>query len=90
MGSVARDNVGDVLVGYSESCGGTVRWEAMYPSIFVAGRSASDPAGTLEPELMVVNGTGSQPDTSNRWGDYSSMRSTRTAAPSGTPPSTTR
>ena len=46
----------------------------MYPSIFVAGRTPSDAAGTLEPELLLVAGTGSQPDTSNRWGDYSSMR----------------
>ena len=28
----------------------------------------------LEPEVSVVAGTGSQPDTSNRWGDYSAMR----------------
>ena len=27
-----------------------------------------------EPETLVVGGTGSQPDTSNRWGDYSAMR----------------
>jgi hypothetical protein len=33
-----------------------------------------DTLGTLENELSVVNGTGSQPDTSNRWGDYSAMR----------------
>jgi hypothetical protein len=46
----------------------------MYPSIFVAGRLPSDTPGTLEPEVLLVGGTGSQPDTSNRWGDYSSMR----------------
>jgi hypothetical protein len=68
MGSVARDQVGDILVGYSES--GT----AIHPSIFVAGRTASDSPGTLEPEVLLVAGTGSQPDTANRWGDYSSMR----------------
>lgn len=75
MGSIARDKMGDILVGYSESCGTTCPGgTAMYPSIFVAGRTPSDAAGTLEPELMLVGGTGSQPDTSNRWGDYSSMR----------------
>ena len=75
MGSVARDKMGDILAGYSESCGNSCPGgTAMYPSIFVAGRTASDTAGTLEPELLLVGGTGSQPDTSNRWGDYSSMR----------------
>lgn len=75
MGSIARDKAGDILVGYSESCGDTCPGGTpMYPSIFVAGRLASDPAGTLEPEVQVVAGTGSQPDTSNRWGDYSTMR----------------
>jgi len=68
MGSVARDKMGDILVGYSESS------TSLFPSIYVAGRTPSDPAGTLEPELLLVAGAGSQPDTSNRWGDYSSMR----------------
>ncbi len=75
MGSIARDKMGDILVGYSESCGSTCPGgTAMYPSIFVAGRTPGDAPGTLEPELMLVGGAGSQPDTSNRWGDYSSMR----------------
>src|SRR5271157_4443305 len=75
MGSVARDKMGDILLGYSESCGNTCPGGTpTYPSVYVAGRLASDPAGTLEPELLLVAGAGSQPDTSNRWGDYSSMR----------------
>ena len=75
MGSVARDKVGDMLVGYSESCGNSCPGgKAMFPSVFVAGRLAGDPLGTLETEVQVVAGAGSQPDTSNRWGDYSSMR----------------
>lgn len=68
MGSVAQDKAGDLLAGYSLSS------SSIYPSIAIAGRMKSDPHGTLEPEVIVVNGTGSQPDTSNRWGDYSSMR----------------
>jgi hypothetical protein len=28
----------------------------------------------MEAETQVVGGAGSQPDTSGRWGDYSSMR----------------
>jgi hypothetical protein len=75
MGSVARDKAGNILVGYSESCGDTCPGGTpTFPSIFFAGRLASDPPGTLGPEVQVVGGTGSQPGTSNRWGDYSSMR----------------
>ena len=75
MGSMARDKMGNILVGYSESCGNTCPGGTpMFPSIFLAGRLASDPLGTLEPEVLVKGGTGSQPDTSNRWGDYSAMR----------------
>ena len=75
MGSIARDNVDDVLLGYSESCGDTCPGGTpTYPSIAVAGRTSSDPIGTLESELLYINGTGSQIGTSNRWGDYSAMR----------------
>ncbi len=68
MGSIAKDKVGDILVGYSESSAHT------YPSIAVAGRTVNDTPGTLESEVSVIRGTGSQPYTSNRWGDYSSVR----------------
>jgi len=75
MGSVAMDKAGDILVGFSESCGDVCpNGTAMYPSIFMAGRVAADPLGQLGHEVKVIGGTGSQPDTSNRWGDYSSMR----------------
>ena len=79
MGSIARDKVGDILLGYSESCGSTCPGGTnggVYPSIFIAGRQVNDPLGLgqLEAEVQVVGGSGSQPDTSNRWGDYSSMR----------------
>jgi hypothetical protein len=77
MGSLTRDKVGDILVGYSESCGDTCPGGTpTYPSIYVAGRQVNDPLGLgqLESEVQVVAGTGSQPDTSNRWGDYSTMR----------------
>jgi hypothetical protein len=68
MGSIARDQSNNVLVGYSESN------TNMYPSVFIAGRTAGDALGTLEGEIAVVNGTGSQQDSGNRWGDYSAMR----------------
>jgi hypothetical protein len=79
MGSLTRDFAGDILLGYSLSS------SALHPAIGVAGRKASDAPSTLSDEALlcnlgsptcayVINNAGSQPDTSNRWGDYSSMR----------------
>ena len=68
MGSIARDQNNDVLLGYSESS------SSMYPSIYIAGRVPGDTLGTLESEVPVVAGTGSQPGSANRWGDYSAMQ----------------
>lgn len=45
----------------------------MFPSLAVAGRISTDPIGTLEAEVPIFAGTGSQTGTDNRWGDYSSM-----------------
>lgn len=67
MGSIAMDKVGDIAVGYSVSS------SQIQPAIRFAVRTASDPAGTLEPETSIVAGTGSQLRNLNRWGDYSSM-----------------
>jgi hypothetical protein len=67
MGSMARDNVRDILVGYSESS------SSIHPAIAVAGRVFADTLGTLGPEVFSVQGNGSQTDTANRWGDYSAM-----------------
>jgi hypothetical protein len=77
MGSMARDKVGDILVGYSKSCGDTCPGGTpTYPSVYLAGRQVNDPLGlgNLESEVTLVDGTGSQQQTGNRWGDYSSMR----------------
>jgi len=79
MGSLTRDKVGDILLGYSVSCGTTCPGGTsggVYPSVYIAGRQVNDPLGLgqLEAETQVVGGAGSQPDTANRWGDYSSMR----------------
>ena len=68
MGSIARDKKYDILMGYSESSSN------LYPSIGITGRTLGDPLGTMESELLLISGTGSQPDTSNHWGNYSSMR----------------
>ena len=68
MGSIAMDQVGDVVVGFSEANGST-----LHPSIYVAGRRPADPANTLESEVQVFAGKGSQSTGLSRWGDYSAM-----------------
>ncbi|MBI3646370.1 MAG: hypothetical protein HY233_10445 [Acidobacteriales bacterium] len=67
MGSVAMDHVGDMALGYSVSSG------SVFPSIYFTGRIPGDPAGTMETEQLIVNGTGSQTSGLSRWGDYSAM-----------------
>ncbi len=68
MGSIAMDGVGNLALGYSVSGKNT------YPSIRYAGRLAGDPLGVLaQGETELVAGSGSQTDSTGRWGDYSSM-----------------
>ncbi|MGD1082822.1 MAG: hypothetical protein ABR881_31285 [Candidatus Sulfotelmatobacter sp.] len=69
MGSVAMDQTGDIAIGYSRSSATS----GDYPSIYYAGQTAGDPLGTTETEALIKQGSGSQPDTGDRWGDYSSM-----------------
>lgn len=75
MGSIAMDRSGDIAVGYS------VSGSSMFPAIAYAGRIPSDPLSTLEPEVTVINGGGSQIGNCTlsdrrgcRWGDYSAMQ----------------
>jgi hypothetical protein len=72
MGSIARDKNSNILMGYSESS------TSIYPSIYITGRTPSDPNGTMESELQVTAGNGAYLGTFdfnlNRWGDYTSMR----------------
>jgi hypothetical protein len=65
-GSIAMDQMGDIAVGYSIS--GT----NMNPSIRYTGRLASDPLGTMQSEVTILQGSASQTGSS-RWGDYSSI-----------------
>ncbi len=72
MGSLAMDKAGNMLIGYSVSSG------AMFPAIAYSGRLATDPLGTLRPEVILISGTGAQTPTSTgasdyHWGDYTSM-----------------
>ena len=66
MGSIAMDGSGNIALGYSVSS------STVYPSVRYAGRLSGDPLGTLpQGEIEIVGGSGS--NSSNRWGDYSSM-----------------
>jgi hypothetical protein len=69
MGSAAMDQAGDIALGYSRSSAAA----GDFPSIYFAGQTAGDPLGTTETEVLIKQGTGFQPDTDNRWGDYTSM-----------------
>ena len=68
MGSVAMDQAGDLAVGYS------VASSTVSPSIRFAGRVPTDPASTLESEVSIVSGSGSQTGSLSRWGDYSALQ----------------
>ena len=70
MPSVAMDQNQDIAVGYSKSSGNS----GDYPSLLYAGRTPSDAAGTLENEVILKQGEGSQSSGGvDRWGDYTSM-----------------
>ena len=66
MGSIAMDGGGNIALGYSASS------TAVFPSIRYTGRLAGDTLGAMpQVETTIVAGSGS--NSSNRWGDYSSM-----------------
>jgi hypothetical protein len=68
MGSAAADNQGNVAVGYNVSS------TLVFPGIRYAGRLATDPPGGLaQGETTLIDGTGVQTSTGNRWGDYSAL-----------------
>lgn len=70
MGSLAMDKNGDIAMGYSRSS------SSIHPDVYFTGRVPTDPLGSMETEAAIVNqskATGSQTDTSSRWGDYTSM-----------------
>ena len=69
MGSAAMDKAGDIALGYSRSSANP----GDYPSIYYAGQMAGDPLGTTESEVLIKQGGGSQINSVDRWGDYSSM-----------------
>jgi len=66
MGSIAMDKNGNIGMGY------TVGSSSVFPSVFFTGRNPGDPAGAMQTEQLIVNGSGSQTNPT-RWGDYSAM-----------------
>jgi hypothetical protein len=67
LGSIAMDGIGDTALGFSVSS------QNVFPTVYVAGRTATSPAGAMFGPLVLVNGTGVQLNSYHRWGDYSSM-----------------
>ena len=69
MGSIAMDNAGNIAVGYSVSNAVNVK-----PGIRYTGRLAGDAVGQMTlGEATLMDGTGVQLTTNNRWGDYTSL-----------------
>jgi hypothetical protein len=68
LGSIAADAQGNIALGYSLSS------TTVFPSVMYAGRLATDSPGTLpQAEVALFTGSGSQTDTTGRWGDYSML-----------------
>ena len=69
MGSVAMDRAGNIALGYSRSSAAP----GDYPSIYYSGRKAGDALDATATEAVIKQGLGSQYNSFDRWGDYSSM-----------------
>lgn len=61
---MAMDKIGNVVLGFSVSS------RSVFPSVYVAGRAPTDPAGAMFGPLVLVNGSGVQFNSFKRWGDY--------------------
>ncbi|MCB1634783.1 MAG: hypothetical protein KDI51_09355, partial [Xanthomonadales bacterium] len=70
MGSIAMDQFGNIMLGYSVVDSAT----GLKPSIGIAGREVNDPLNTLQSEILALTGTGSQIGGLTRWGDYSTIQ----------------
>jgi len=68
MASAAEDKNADIAIGYSASS------SKIHPANRFAGRVPTDPAGTLESEISIIEGNGSQNGGLTRWGDYSALQ----------------
>jgi len=68
MASAAMDKSNDIALGYSASSA------TINPAIRFTGRVPGDPAGTLQTEASMLEGTGSQTTGLSRWGDYTALQ----------------
>ena len=67
LGSIGQDRAGNTALGFSVSS------INVFPSVYLAGRSAADPSNLMFGPTAIVDGTGSQFNSFHRWGDYSAM-----------------
>lgn len=65
IGSAAMDKVGDIAIGYN------VSGAAVYPGIRFNGRTASHSHGSMQGELSIIEGSGSQLPKDRNWADTS-------------------
>jgi hypothetical protein len=68
MASIAEDQNANIGMGYSASS------SSIHPGIRITGRVPGDPVNTLESEVSLVVGAGSQTGGLARWGDYTAMQ----------------
>ena len=67
MPSIAVDQNGNVALNYSRSD------TTLHPQAAITGRLATDPLGTMGAEDIWFAGAGSQQNSFNRWGDYTTL-----------------
>jgi CARDB protein len=67
MGSVASDHDANIALAYSVSS------DRIFPGLRYAGRLVADPPGTMQAEVNLIAGGGSQTHGSSRWGNYSTL-----------------
>src|SRR5262249_45582644 len=68
MSSIASDSQGNIAIGYNTSS------RTIHPVIRSTGRQTADAAGTMQTEVSMIEGPGSQTGGLSRWGDYSAIR----------------
>src|SRR5262249_17710628 len=68
MGSVANDNQGNLVVGYSSPS------TPVPPTVSFGARAFDDLGGLNEGEATIFAGIGMQQASGNRWGDYSALQ----------------
>jgi hypothetical protein len=65
--NIEQDKFADIAIGYN------IASSTVYPGLRYAGRVSTDHVGSLEPEVIVVNGTGSQTGTNKSWSSFGGM-----------------